>query len=76
MMLWTIAAALTILWLLGMITSTMMGGYIHVLLVIAVIAVTPYLFRGKNRRRLKLPDETRNRRAYSHFTERKSLGVW
>ena len=34
-MLWTIASTLTILWILGMITSTTLGGLIHILIVIA-----------------------------------------
>ncbi len=38
-MLWTIAAVLTILWILGMVTSTTLGGLIHILIVIAVIVL-------------------------------------
>jgi Family of unknown function (DUF5670) len=38
-MLYTIAVILVILWLLGQITSYTMGGFIHILLVIAIIAV-------------------------------------
>ena len=38
-MLWTIAVILIILWLLGLVTSYTMGGFIHVLLVIAVIVL-------------------------------------
>ncbi len=38
-MLWTIAAILVVLWLLGMLTSFTLGGFIHVLLVIAVIVI-------------------------------------
>jgi hypothetical protein len=38
-MLWTIAALLLILWLLGMVSSYTLGGFIHILLVLAVIAV-------------------------------------
>jgi F0F1-type ATP synthase assembly protein I len=49
MMLWIIAAVLIALWLLGMITSTTIGGFIHVLLVIAVIVILVNLFRGKNK---------------------------
>jgi hypothetical protein len=48
-MLWIIAVVLIALWLLGMITSTTIGGFIHVLLVIAVIVVVVNLFRGKNK---------------------------
>jgi hypothetical protein len=46
-MLWTIAVILIILWLLGLVTSTSMGGFIHVLLVIAVIVVLLNIIRGR-----------------------------
>ena len=48
-MLWIIAVVLIALWLLGMITSTTFGGFIYVLLVIAVIVIVVNLFRGKNK---------------------------
>ena len=38
-MLWTIAVILIILWLLGIVTSRTMGGFIHILLVVAVIMI-------------------------------------
>ncbi|MHB8110913.1 MAG: lmo0937 family membrane protein [Syntrophorhabdaceae bacterium] len=38
-MLWTIAVILVILWLLGLVTSYTIGGFIHALLVIAIIVV-------------------------------------
>jgi isoprenylcysteine carboxyl methyltransferase (ICMT) family protein YpbQ len=38
-MLYTIAVVLVILWLLGMVTSTTMGGFVHVLLAIAAIVI-------------------------------------
>jgi Family of unknown function (DUF5670) len=38
-MLYTIALVLLILWLLGLVTSTTLGGFIHVLLVIAIVVV-------------------------------------
>ena len=38
-MLWTIAVILIIMWLLGFVTSYTMGGFIHILLVVAVIMV-------------------------------------
>jgi Family of unknown function (DUF5670) len=44
-MLYTIAVVMLILWLLGMITSNTMGGFIHILLVIAIVVV---LFRVIN----------------------------
>lgn len=48
-MLWTIAAVLIVLWLLGMITSTTIGGFLHVLIVIAIIVIVVNLFRGKKK---------------------------
>lgn len=47
-MLVTIAAILIILWLLGLVTSYTLGGFIHLLLVIAIIAVLIRLIRGEN----------------------------
>lgn len=47
-MLWTIIVILLVLWLLGMVTSYTMGGFIHVLLVIAVIVVIVRLIQGRN----------------------------
>ena len=46
-MLWTIAGILIILWLLGLVTSYTMGGFIHILLVIAVIVVLFNLIQGR-----------------------------
>lgn len=46
-MLYTIAVVLLILWLLGFVTSTTMGGFIHVLLVIAVIVVLLRVISGR-----------------------------
>jgi hypothetical protein len=46
-MLWTIAVILIILWLLGLVTSYTMGGFIHVLLVIAVIVVLVNIIQGR-----------------------------
>ena len=46
-MLWTIAGILIILWLLGLVTSYAMGGFIHILLVIAVIVVLFNLIQGR-----------------------------
>jgi hypothetical protein len=40
-MLWTIAVILIVLWLLGLVTSYTMGGFIHIVLVIAIIVVVP-----------------------------------
>lgn len=46
-MLYTIAVVLVVLWLLGLVTSTTMGGLIHVLLVIAVVSVLFKVIGGK-----------------------------
>ncbi len=46
-MLETIAVLLIILWLLGMVTSYTLGGFIHVLLVIAVVSVLLRLINGR-----------------------------
>ena len=46
-MLWTIAVILVILWILGMVSSYTLGGLIHILLVLAVIAVVVNLLRGR-----------------------------
>jgi hypothetical protein len=47
-MLETIAVLLVILWLLGMVTSYTLGGFIHILLVIAVVVVIIRVIRGRN----------------------------
>jgi hypothetical protein len=47
-MLWTIAVILVILWLLGMVTSFTIGGFIHILLVVAIIAVLLRVIKGRN----------------------------
>lgn len=46
-MLWTIAVILIILWLLGLVTSFTMHGFIHILLVIAVITVLVRIIQGR-----------------------------
>ena len=46
-MLWTIAVLLIILWLLGLVTSYTLGGFIHLLLVIAVIVVLIRIIQGR-----------------------------
>jgi hypothetical protein len=46
-MLWTIAVVLIILWLLGLVSSYTMGGFIHVLLVIAVVVILVRIIRGR-----------------------------
>jgi hypothetical protein len=46
-MLYTIAVILIILWLLGLVSSYTMGGFIHILLVIAVIVIILRLISGR-----------------------------
>ena len=48
-MLYTIAVVLIVLWLLGLVTSTTMGGFVHVLLVIAIVMVLVNLISGRKR---------------------------
>jgi len=46
-MLWTIAVVLLVLWLLGIVSSYTMGGFIHVLLVIAIVVVLLNVISGR-----------------------------
>ncbi len=46
-MLYTIAVVLIVLWLLGLVTSTTMGGFIHVLVVIAIVVVLLRVISGR-----------------------------
>lgn len=46
-MLTTIAAVLVILWLLGIVTSYTLGGFIHILLVVAIIVILVRVIRGE-----------------------------
>jgi uncharacterized membrane protein YtjA (UPF0391 family) len=48
-MLYTIAVVLIVLWLLGLVTSATMGGFIHILLVIAIVMVLVNLLSGRKR---------------------------
>jgi uncharacterized membrane protein YtjA (UPF0391 family) len=48
-MLYTIAVVLLVLWLLGLVTSSTMGGFIHILLVIAIVMVLVNLISGRRR---------------------------
>jgi hypothetical protein len=49
-MLWTIAVVMIVLWLLGLITSYTLGGFIHILLVIAIIVVVVSFITGRRGR--------------------------
>jgi hypothetical protein len=48
-MLWTISVILIILWALGLVSSYTMGGFIHILLVIAIIVVLLNIIQGRRR---------------------------
>jgi asparagine N-glycosylation enzyme membrane subunit Stt3 len=48
LMLFTIAAILVILWLLGMVSSYTLGGFIHLLLILAIIAVLVRVIQGRS----------------------------
>jgi len=47
-MLWTIFVILLVLWLLGLVTSYTMGGFIHILLVLAVVVLVIRLVQGRS----------------------------
>jgi hypothetical protein len=47
MMLWTLAIVLLVLWGLGMVSSATMGGFLHILLVAAVVIVVVRLVQGR-----------------------------
>ena len=49
LMLWTIILILAVLWLLGLVTSTTMGGLIHILVVVALILIVVNLLTGQRR---------------------------
>jgi hypothetical protein len=46
-MLYTIAVVLLVLWVLGLVTSYTMGGFIHILLVLAIIVVLLQVIQGR-----------------------------
>jgi hypothetical protein len=46
-MLWTIAVILMVLWGLGLVTAHTMGGFIHILVILAVVAVLVRLVQGR-----------------------------
>lgn len=48
-MLWTVAVVLLVLWALGLVSSYSMGGFIHILLIVALIVVVLNLFQGRRR---------------------------
>lgn len=46
-MLWTIALILIVLWVLGLVTSYTLGGFIHILLILAIIIVLMRVIKGE-----------------------------
>ena len=46
-MLWTIAVILLVLWALGLVSSYTMGGFIHLLLVVAIVVVLVRVIQGR-----------------------------
>ena len=47
-MIWTIVVILLILWLLGLVSSYTLGGFIHVLLVLAIVVVVVRVIQGRS----------------------------
>jgi len=47
-MLWTITVLLVLMWLLGMITNYTLGGFIHILLLLAIVSVFVRVIQGRN----------------------------
>lgn len=47
-MLYTIAVVLVILWLLGLVTSYTLGGFIHILLIIAIVMILVRVISGRS----------------------------
>ena len=48
-MLWTLAVILLLLWALGLVSSYTMGGFIHLLLVVAIVMILVNLISGRKR---------------------------
>ena len=46
-MLYTIAVILVVLWLLGLVTSYTVGGFVHILIVLAIVAIVVRLLQGR-----------------------------
>lgn len=47
-MLWTVAFILIVLWVFGLVSSYTVGGFIHILLILAIVAVLIRLIQGRN----------------------------
>ena len=46
-MLWTICMILIVLWVLGMVSANTMGGFLHILLLLAIVSVAIQLIQGR-----------------------------
>lgn len=46
-MLWTIAIVLVVLWVLGLVSSYTIGGFIHILIVVAIVIVLVQVIQGR-----------------------------
>ena len=46
-LLWTLAVILLILWLLGLVTSYTLGGFVHILLVVAIVVILIRVIQGR-----------------------------
>ena len=46
-MLWTIAVVLIVLWLLGLVSAYTLGGFIHILLVVAIVVILIRVIQGR-----------------------------
>ena len=46
-MLWTVAVVMLVLWALGLVSSYTMGGFVHILLVIAIVLIVIQLINGR-----------------------------
>jgi hypothetical protein len=46
-MLWTVAVVLIVLWLLGLVSSYTLGGFIHILLVLAIVVILINVIQGR-----------------------------
>ena len=46
-LLWTVAVILVILWLLGLVTSYTLGGFVHILLILAIIVILIRVIQGR-----------------------------
>jgi hypothetical protein len=46
-MLWTVFVVLLVLWVLGLVTSNTMGGFIHILLILAIVAFLIQMIQGR-----------------------------